>query len=198
MQIKNILLDRDGTIIQDLDYLSDPGKIRFLENAPRALYRLYSAGMKLFMVSNQSGIGRGLYSHKDFERVQEKLKSDLAKHSVYFESEIHCPHAPWDLCGFRKPGSGMWESLQEKNGIRAQESVIIGDKLTDIEFGFNSALRYSILVLTGRGTREINRLSLSLPEFESYCEITKQQNSKIPHVVAKDLQACANWLLFSD
>jgi len=194
-KIRNILLDRDGTIIRDMNYLSDPQKVIFLQNAAYALNRLYSAGMNLFLVTNQSGIARGYFTHKDFWKVQEKFRSELAKYNVFFESEVYCPHDPNACCNCRKPATGLWEQLRRENNLTPEESLVIGDKLSDIIFGLNSGLQSTILVLTGKGTREMQKLNFSLPEIESYCEIKNPLNSQVPHVIAKDLQSATDWIL---
>ena len=194
-KIRNILLDRDGTIIRDMNYLSDPQKVIFLQNAVYALNRLYSAGMNLFLVTNQSGIARGYFTHEDFGKVQEKFRSELARYNVFFESEVYCPHDPDAKCNCRKPATGLWEQLCKENNLIPEESLVIGDKLSDILFGLNSGLQSTILVLTGKGTREIQKLDSSFPEIENYCEIKKPRNSQVPQVIARDLQAAVDWIL---
>ena len=194
-KIKNVLLDRDGTIIRDMNYLSQAEKIEFLNNAAYSLYRLYSAGIKLFLVTNQSGIGRGYFSHKDYQEVQKKIRSELKKYGVYFQSEVHCPHSPTDLCACRKPKTGLWKQLEDLYSIKPLESLVIGDKLSDINFGLNAGLKYSILVLTGKGYRELDKLNFSLPEFESYLELENRQELNAPHLLATDLEAATNWIL---
>lgn len=194
-KIKNILLDRDGTIIRDMNYLSHPENIVFLDNAANSLYRLYSSGMKLFLVTNQSGIGRGYFSHQDFCKVQDKLRSELGKSGVFFASEAYCPHDPADLCSCRKPDPGLWEQLQHSEHLLPEESLIIGDKLADIKFGLNSGLKYTILVLTGKGSREMDKLDISVPDFKDFYELQDVQTPHTPHVIARDLQAAANWIL---
>ncbi len=156
--IKNILLDRDGTLIEDVGYLSNPEGIRFIEGSIEALRRIADKKINLFIVTNQSGIGRGYFSIEDYKKVKEKIHKTLNKNGIFIKEELFCPHKPDDKCTCRKPNIGMWKMLSQKYGLKPEESVIIGDKLSDMEFGIRAGLKFKILVLTGYGKKELERI----------------------------------------
>lgn len=158
--IRNILLDRDGTVIHDRHYLKDPEQVELLPGALEGLRRLSAAGMRLFILTNQSGIGRGFFSEQDFLACTRRLDAMLAAHGITVERTLHCPHAPHDDCPCRKPQTGMWNTLHTQNGLLPEESVMLGDKRADVSFGLNAALAASVLVLTGKGRAEAEKLEI--------------------------------------
>lgn len=194
MKIKNMLLDRDGTVIEEKNYLSDPLKVNLLPGVGTALKQIVSYGIDLFLVSNQSGLGRGLISWKEFQKVQKRLHELLCKYEVQITDEIYCPHIPEKSCFCRKPSPGMWYSLAEKNGLIPTESIMIGDQVSDIQFGKNAGLKSSILVLTGHGQDAARQLGL--PELKTYWkDFDGHGLFKFPHVLAQDLPAACQWVL---
>ncbi|MDR0952679.1 MAG: HAD family hydrolase [Elusimicrobiota bacterium] len=148
---KAILMDRDGTVIKEKPgvYLSDPKALRLYKNTTKALKLFSKLGYKLFIVSNQSGIGRGYFTEKELNAVNTqmlKLISPAAKiEAVYF-----CPHAPNTPCNCRKPAPQMGLDIIKKYKIDPKKSFMIGDKKSDIDFGRNINMR-SVLVLTANG-----------------------------------------------
>jgi len=201
MALKNILLDRDGTLIVEKHYLHDPEHVALIPGAGEALAALRRAGMKLFLVTNQSGIGRGYYSESDFQAVQARLVELLAGHGVALEGVAHCPHAPDDCCPCRKPESGLWESLCASHHLRPEETAMVGDNASDIAFGHTCGLAESILVLTGHGHRFA--AELGLPELrQPWLRLEEPGGTQapmtapaLPTVLAKDLPAAAAFLL---
>lgn len=163
MNIKNIVLDRDGTIIEDRHYLHDPAGVRLLPGAARALAAQSAKGIRLFVATNQSGIGRGYFRIRDYKSVQEEMLRLLACQGAGIEKSVFCPHAPEEECSCRKPKTGMWESLSRECGLRPQETAVIGDKASDILFGRNSGLGLCILVMTGDGRKEAEKLNIRPP-----------------------------------
>lgn len=160
--IKNVLCDRDGTIIYDRHYLADPAGVELLPGAAAGLRALAERGLRLFVVTNQSGIGRGFFSQADYLACQAKMAADLAESGVVLADSAFCPHAPGgDNCGCRKPDIGMWQELSARHGLKAEESAMIGDKLDDIRFARKAGLAAAILVLSGKG--EKSALELGLP-----------------------------------
>lgn len=93
-RVRNVLLDRDGTIIVEKHYLCDPAQVELAPGAGRALAELGRAGLGLYVVTNQSGIGRGYYGEADFLAVQARLDALLAEHGVRLDGVVHCPHDP--------------------------------------------------------------------------------------------------------
>ncbi|WP_027177317.1 D-glycero-alpha-D-manno-heptose-1,7-bisphosphate 7-phosphatase [Maridesulfovibrio hydrothermalis] len=150
--MKYILLDRDGTIIADKHYLSDPAGVELLANAEAGLKKMQQAGYGLIVVTNQSGIGRGYYAESDMRAVNRKMEKLLAPSGIKFEAIYHCPHAPDQDCNCRKPLTGMLDEAIAQFGLNPADCYVIGDKLCDIELGLAKAVP-SILVRTGKGQK---------------------------------------------
>lgn len=192
--IKNILLDRDGTVIVDKHYLSDPEGVELIPEGGKALAMLQQAGMRLYVLTNQSGIGRGYFSEDDLHACTVRLDELAELFGALIEDTVYCPHTPEDDCNCRKPRTGMWEQLSDMYGLLAKESVMIGDKFADIELGKNAGLAASILVLTGKGEKE--RQKLKLPEVdESTGYLTVLNENGWTLAVAKNISAAARWII---
>jgi len=148
-----VFLDRDGTLIEDKDYLSDPDQVVLLPGAAEALKRLQDAGFKLFIVSNQSGVGRGYFTMADVERVNHRLVEQLAKNGVRIEKIYIAPEAPEQESRGRKPSPQFLFDARDEFGIDLSQSYLIGDKRIDLECGWNAGVKKSILVRTGNGAK---------------------------------------------
>jgi len=148
-------IDRDGTIIRDADYLADPERVELLPGAAEGMRRLTAAGYALVIVTNQSGIARGLYSEGDFQAVQQRLGQVLGEAGVVVDAVFHCPHHPdfTGPCDCRKPQLGMYRAAADRLGLDLAVSVYIGDRLKDVEPALATGGR-GFLVLTGYGARE--------------------------------------------
>ena len=146
-----VFLDRDGTLIEEKEYLSDPDLVAIFPGAREALKRLQDAGFKLFIVSNQSGVGRGYFTMADVERVNERLVTLLARDGVRFEKIYLAPEAPGQPSRGRKPSPQFLFDARDEFGIDLSQSYMIGDKLIDLECGWNAGVKKSILVRTGSG-----------------------------------------------
>jgi D-glycero-D-manno-heptose 1,7-bisphosphate phosphatase len=146
-----VFLDRDGTLIEEKGYLSDPSQLEMLPGVPEALKRLMDAGFLLFIVTNQSGIGRGYYSLRDMKRVNERLIDDLRPYAVRFEKIYFAPEAPEQPSGGRKPSPLFLFDARDHFKVDLGQSYMIGDKLSDLECGWNAAVKDSFLVRTGYG-----------------------------------------------
>ncbi|MCP4145744.1 MAG: HAD family hydrolase [bacterium] len=132
-----LFLDRDGVIIKDCNYISDPDSVELLPGVGDALVRAVKAGFKLVIISNQSGIGRGYFSEDDFLKVQLRLDELLAEYGVAVEVAAYCPHAPDDNCNCRKPMTGLVDELSEVLTWSPEQSIMVGDKISDVELGIN-------------------------------------------------------------
>jgi len=130
-----VFLDRDGTLIEDVGYPSDPDHVRPIAGAIEGLRRLGAAGFLLVVVSNQSGIGRGLVSPADAAAVEERFVSEFAAAGVGFAGVYVCPHRPDEDCRCRKPMPGMLLDAARDIGIALGNSFVIGDKPSDVEAG---------------------------------------------------------------
>src|SRR5437016_6950253 len=155
-----VFLDRDGTIIEDKNYLRHPEEVEVFAGAATALKRLRRAGFILFIVSNQSGVGRGYFSLDEVERVNQRLIQELARDGIRFEKVYVAPEAPDVPSRGRKPSPQFLFDARDEFGVNLANSFMIGDKLSDLECGWNAGVRESILVRTGSGAE----LERSAPE----------------------------------
>jgi D-glycero-D-manno-heptose 1,7-bisphosphate phosphatase len=146
-----VFLDRDGTINVDRNYLSDPSQLELIPGAPGALRRLVDAGFLIFIVTNQSGIGRGYYSLNDMERVNARLCTALAADGVRLARIYYAPEAPEQPSRGRKPSPQFLFDARDEFGVDLAGSYMVGDKLLDLECGWNAGVKQSILVRTGYG-----------------------------------------------
>ena len=148
-----IFLDRDGTIIAEREYLADPAGVEPLPGAGAALRRLQDAGFKLVIVTNQSGIGRGYYTEAAMHRVNERLLELLATDGVRIEKIYFAPESPDQPSRGRKPSPQFLFDARDELGLDLAASYMIGDKLIDLECGWNAGVKQSILVRTGYGAK---------------------------------------------
>lgn len=143
-----IFIDRDGTLIEEVNYLSSVEDLRLFPFTADAIRTLKSKGFLLIVVTNQSGIGRGIYDEAAMHMIHDQIQTELAGaiDAFYF-----CPHLPCDGCTCRKPNLGMIEAACSDFEIEMEGSWIIGDKRIDVETGQFAGLR-TALVLTGYGS----------------------------------------------
>lgn len=149
-----VFLDRDGTVIEDADYLDDPGDIALIEGAEESLRRLRSAGWTLVVVTNQSGIARGRFSVQRYHEVAAALGRRLLGAGCEIDATCFCPHHPDHSgpCGCRKPKPGMLMAAAAALGIDLSRSFMVGDKVSDVQAGLAAGCA-PILVRTGYGRR---------------------------------------------
>lgn len=152
---KAAFLDRDGTIIEEKHYIADPAHVVLAPGAVAGLRALRDLGYKLVVVTNQSGIARGLYAESDFHAVQKRVNEVLAEHGITLDAVYYCPHHPdfTGTCECRKPGPGMYREAERNLGVDLAASLYIGDRLKDVlparDFGGRG-----ILVRSGYGAEQ--------------------------------------------
>jgi len=174
-----VFLDRDGTLIVEKNYLHRPEEVELFPGAGAALKRLADAGFKLLVVTNQSGIGRGYFTLADAERVNEKVADELARDGVRFAKTYIAPEAPDQPSRGRKPSPQFLFDARDEFGLNLAECFMVGDKLIDLECGWNAGVRQSILVRTGYGA-----------------ELERQSPDRVlPAVVVDGLPEMAAWIL---
>ncbi len=139
--MKAIFLDRDGTIIKNVPYLNDPEKIEFLPYVIESLKILISNGFTLFIVTNQSGVSRGLIKLKELEEIHKRIREILKKEGIKIKDIVYCPHLPEENCNCRKPKTGLIEVLLKKYKIDLKKSYLIGDKDEDILLAKNMGIK---------------------------------------------------------
>jgi D-glycero-D-manno-heptose 1,7-bisphosphate phosphatase len=182
-----VFLDRDGTLIEDVDYLSDPGDIRFIPNAVDALKRLRRSGFACVIVTNQSGIGRGMITHEQLEEIHAELLRLLGEQDTTLDGIYYSPEAPLGGPEYviehndRKPGPGMLMKAAAELDLDLASSWMIGDKISDVLAGFNAGCRGSIRLRTGKG----RFAEANLPQFPDF-------------PIVEDLAAAAAFILGTD
>jgi len=130
-----VILDRDGTIVVDRGYLHDPKQLQLLPGAAAGLRELHRAGHLLVVITNQSGIGRGLFTLAQLQAVNRRFSAMLEEAGAPLSGLYFCPHRPEDGCACRKPGAALLREAAVELGFVPAEAVVIGDKSTDIELG---------------------------------------------------------------
>ena len=146
-----VFLDRDGTLMREVNYCADPKQVEIFPGVPEALIRLKDAGYKLIVISNQAGIGRGYFTEAEYRLVEVEVARAILP--ATFDAVYFCPDRPDLATERRKPAPGMILEAQRDHAIDLARSFFIGDKAIDIECGRNAGVR-SILVKTGYGANE--------------------------------------------
>lgn len=138
MRRRLAFLDRDGTLIEHVHYLSDPEQVRLLPGTIEGLQGLRERGFALVLVSNQSGVGRGYFSREQVEAVNERMQSLLRPHQAQLDLLLYCPHQPQDGCSCRKPHPGMALQASEALGLNLEGALVVGD--ADCDMGLAESL----------------------------------------------------------
>ena len=167
-------------MIEDRDYLSRVEEVAIFPGAVAALQRLSNAGFLLFLVTNQSGVGRGYFTMTDVEDVHRHLLAELARDDVHFRKIYIAPEAPDQPSYGRKPSPKFLFDARDEFGIHLAESFMIGDKWIDLECGWNAGVKQSILVRTGYGA-----------------EVERAQRNQLRQAVVMDNLAAAADLILS-
>lgn len=157
-----VILDRDGTIITERNYLSDHSQVELIPEAAKGLKKIKALGLGLVVITNQSGIGRGFFSLKDLTLIHKKMISLLKKEGLKLDGIYFCPHKPDDNCTCRKPKLGLVKKAAKEHNFDPKECFVIGDKELDIELGQKMKAN-TFLVRTGYGSK-VEKESLVEPD----------------------------------
>ena len=149
-QQRFVVLDRDGTVIVEKNYLSEPDQVELLPGVVNGLNKLAAVGLGLVVVTNQSGIGRGYFTESKLEQINQRMADLLSEHGIILDGIYHCPHTPQDDCQCRKPRTGLLDMAAKENYFDPANCFVVGDKGSDIELG-KRARATTILVTTGYG-----------------------------------------------
>ena len=141
-----LILDRDGVLIADKGYVCNPNDVEISGETIKGLKKFRDAGFIFFVVTNQSGIGRGMFTEDDMVSVHKKINTILLKHNIFIKKYYYCPHLPADRCECRKPKNGMLIKLANENQVTLGKSWLIGDKLTDVEAGRISNMKTCLIL----------------------------------------------------
>ena len=158
-------LDRDGTIIEDTGFVRDPDQVRLISGSAGAIRRLNEAGWVVVVVTNQSGIARGLLTKADYDAVAARLDALLAEHGARIDASYMCPHHPemTGPCDCRKPGLKHYLAAAERFGIDFTGSIFVGDRMSDVEPA-KALGGTGILVATGEAEHEGYEVARDLSE----------------------------------
>lgn len=143
-KIKALFLDRDGVINIDYGYVYKKENFIFSEGIFKLLKLFSDNNYLLFIVTNQSGIGRGYYTEEDFNTLTLSMLASFKQNNIDIEDVYHCPHTPEDSCQCRKPNTGMIDTILKKYKIDLQHSWLIGDKQSDIKLALKSNIQNTI------------------------------------------------------
>lgn len=181
-----IFLDRDGTLIEDAGYLSDPAGIKFLPGSLEALKMFREAGLKVALISNQSGVARGFFEEETVLAIQEEIAVRASEAGAFIDAMYFCPHHPEGKigryrrsCACRKPEPGMILEAARDLGVDLARSFLLGDKVSDMEAAKRAGCR-AVLVCSGEGRETL--------------EILKTRG-EFPELVADDLMEAARLIL---
>jgi histidinol-phosphate phosphatase family protein len=140
-----VFVDRDGTLNVNIDYLSDPDKYQLYPGVAEGLRMLHGAGFLIVVITNQSGIGRGIFDSKTLERVHQRMREILAKEGAVIDAVYFCPHHPDDGCACRKPGTALFETAVKDLDIDPKRSFVIGDMKMDVAAGQRMGARTALV-----------------------------------------------------
>lgn len=156
MPSKFIILDRDGTINKDTGYTHKIEDLEILPDVIEGLQKFRDVGFKFIIVTNQAGIARSIFTLDDLNKFQAELSRQLEVHEIKIEKTYHCPHHPkfTGECLCRKPNTGLVKLAEKELGFDATESIVVGDKDSDIELGKNCKA-ITILIENGQYTNSV-------------------------------------------
>jgi histidinol-phosphate phosphatase family protein len=174
-----VFLDRDGTLVREVGYLTDPADLELLPGVPEALRLLQAAGFALIVISNQSGVGRGLFPIASVHAAMARLRRLLRSSGVELDGIYFCPHRPEEGCECRKPGTALLSRAEEDLQIHLRGSFLVGDKRLDVETAHHAGAQ-GVLLRTGYGRDEERR---------------EAGPDDVPDVVCDDLRGAAEWIL---
>ena len=170
-----VFIDRDGTLIEEKNYLSDPDGVVMIPGSAQAICKLQAAGAKVVVISNQAGVGRGYFGVEVVHAIHQRIQEMLQKEGCQIDAFYFCPHHPDDGCDCRKPRLGLFRRAAADFNMPLS-GAMIGDNHSDIEAGVTAGLT-TILVRTGYG------------------EKIAASDQPAPHHVAANLSAAAAWYI---
>ena len=147
-------MDRDGVIIEQVAYLSSPEQVALIPGAAEALRIVHSHGDLAVVISNQSGVGRGYFTAESVEAAHARIQELLAPEGEKVDAFYYCPHAPEEHCKCRKPQPEMILRAASEHGLDVGASLMLGDRMSDLECGVNAGCAQSVLVRTGYGAEQ--------------------------------------------
>lgn len=175
-----VFLDRDGTICEEMGYLNHISRLHIFPFAAEAVTRLNNAGLPVIVVTNQSGISRGIFPESLVSQIHARITEELAARGARVDGYYYCAHTRQEDCTCRKPLPGLLERAAREHGLRLEGSYVVGDRYADVELAHGVGGR-GVLVLTGYGRGEY--------------ELHGQEWSRQPDSVVEDLAAAVDAIL---
>lgn len=164
MQSKAVFFDRDNTLIIDSDYMHKLEDFKLFPDTISALKTIQAKGYKIFIVTNQSGIGRGYFTEEKMHKFNNHMLKNFEKNDIQVTDIAYCPHSPEDKCECRKPSPKLINELIHKYNIDKSNSYMVGDKLSDAEAGKNAGITG---VLLNKESEDFSSFK-SLTEFSNF------------------------------
>lgn len=163
-----VILDRDGVINEDSEYyIKSPAEWIPIPGSLEAIARLKRANWQVVVATNQSGVGRGLYTEDMLEKIHQKMKDELQKYDVELDGIFYCPHTPSKRCDCRKPEPGLFQQIAKHFKVDLRSVYCIGDSLRDIRAA-QKVFAKPILVLTGNGQKTVQEIDpITIPIFNN-------------------------------
>jgi histidinol-phosphate phosphatase family protein len=178
IKVPAVFLDRDGTVIFSKNYLSSPEQVKLYSYAADSINNLRAAGFKVVIVTNQSGIARGMFTGNDLQEIHKRFISSLKKAGAKVDGIYYCPHVYEDACKCRKPKPGMVLQSAKDLNIDLERSYTIGDSISDYLLGYNTGGK-GILVLTGHGKKQKLKIAQEKVKPMAVCKTLKEAVSLI-------------------
>lgn len=192
--MKAVFLDRDGVINRNppnMGYVRKWTEFSFIPSARRAIQKLTQSGYRIFVATNQAGIGRGLYSEEDLRDIHCRMTTEIAKAGGRIDAVYYCPHHPNAGCECRKPQPGMLNRAAEAHNIDLSRAYFIGDAISDIQAGRRAGTT-TFLVLTGRGRESYSHYMNAEQDHSDNTQASR------PDKIFINLYAATRWLLKND
>jgi histidinol-phosphate phosphatase family protein len=178
IKVSAVFLDRDGTVVFDKNYLSSLEQIKLYSYAADSINKLRAAGFKVIIVTNQSGVARGIFSEQDLQKIHERFLFLLKKAGAEVDAIYYCPHIDRDSCNCRKPKSGMILQSAKDFNIDIGKSYTVGDSIKDYLLGYNIGGK-GILILTGHGKEQQTKIVQEKIKPMAVCKTLKEAVSLI-------------------
>ena len=188
--MKTVFLDRDGVINQsppNMGYVQKWSEFSFIPNSQKAIRELTQSGYRIIVVTNQSGIGRGLFTEKDLKDIHSQMVSEITKTGGSIDAVYYCPHHPEAGCECRKPKPGMLTRAAREHNIELSSAYLIGDSITDIMAGQRAGTK-TLLVLTGLGQESYHHYINTKPSGRA------NKDEHRPEKIFTNLYTATRWL----
>ena len=167
MTNRAVFLDRDGTMAKDVNYCAHPEDFELFPNTAKAIKLLHEHGLKVIVVTNQSGIARGYFTEETLAQIHEKMNEELAKEGAWVDGIYYCPHHPDDNCDCRKPKPKLVLQAAKEHNIDLKRSFVVGDLEMDIGLGKAAGCR-TILILPNPGDDDRKQMTPDYTTFDLY------------------------------